>query len=95
MDTRAHTSWIAFAHAKCIASGTPRKVATAVQACVDSHNSDDILIFDAATSRPVNISLLVSLSAAVEGQPVPETLNLPPTRHYPPLRHGHYISNHL
>lgn len=78
MDTRAHTSWIAFAHAKCIASGTPREVATAVQACVDTHNSDDIQIFDAVTSRPVNISLLVSLSAAVEGQHVPETLEPAP-----------------
>lgn len=70
MGINSQTSWIAFVGSKCIASGSPRTVATAVKSFADAHASDSILIFDAETSHPVEIDLRGSLSAVFQHLPV-------------------------
>ncbi len=70
MGINSQTSWIAFVGSKCIASGAPRAVATAVKSFADAHASDSILIFDAETSHPVEIDLRGSLSAVLQHLPV-------------------------
>jgi hypothetical protein len=66
------TSWIAFGRSKCIASGAPRHVATAVKTFVDANATHSVLVFDATTSLPVEIDLRGSLSAVLKRLPVPQ-----------------------
>ncbi|MDD5037222.1 MAG: DUF2239 family protein [Methylococcaceae bacterium] len=69
MNTAEHASWIAFSQDKCIASGAPREVAADVKRFVDSQSTDNVLIFDAKTSLPVEIDLRGSLSMVLERLP--------------------------
>jgi hypothetical protein len=69
MNTTEHISWIAFSQGKCIASGTPREVATDVKHFVDSQATDNVLVFDAKTSLPVEIDLRGSLPAVLKRLP--------------------------
>jgi len=69
MNITEHTSWIAFYQDKCIASGTPIEVATKVKCFVDSQATDNILVFDAKTSLPIEIDLRGSLSAVLQRLP--------------------------
>ncbi len=72
MEITHTTSWIAFARAKCIASGTPREVATAVKNYLDAHPTGSVLLFDAGTSQPVEIDLRGSLAAVLKRLPTPK-----------------------
>lgn len=78
MGINSQTSWIAFARSKCIASGAPRDVATAVKTFVDANATDSVLVFDARTSLPVEIDLRGSLSAVLKRLPVPQEQPAPP-----------------
>ncbi len=69
MNITEHTSWIAFSQGKCIAAGTPREVATDVKRFVDAQASDNVLVFDAKTSLPVEIDLRGTLPAVFERLP--------------------------
>lgn len=73
MNITKHTSWIAFSHDKCIASGSPQEVATQIKDFVDSHPNDNVLVFDAKTSLPVEIDLRGSLSAVIKRLPAEQT----------------------
>ncbi|PPK63286.1 hypothetical protein B0F88_1411 [Methylobacter tundripaludum] len=70
MNITEHTLWIAFSQGKRIASGAPRVVATDVKHFVDSHATDNVLVFDAKTSFPVEIDLRGSLSAVLKHLPI-------------------------
>lgn len=78
MTITEHTSWIAFAHTKRIASGTPREVATDVKHFADSHPVADVLILDAETSLPIELDLRGSLSAVLKRLPATHKLESTP-----------------
>ncbi len=78
MGINTQTSWIAFARSKCIASGAPRDVATAVKTFVDANATDSVLVFDARTSLPVEIDLRGSPSAVLKRLSVPQDQAAPP-----------------
>ncbi len=63
-------SWIAFSHARCIASGSPQEVATAVKALVDADSEASTLVFDATTSEPVEIDLRGTVADVVARLPM-------------------------
>lgn len=69
MNATEHTSWIAFSQDKCVASGAPREVATDVKRLVDSQATENVLVFDAKTSLPVEIDLRGSLPAVLKRLP--------------------------
>lgn len=85
----ASVSWIAFADQRCVALGAPRDVAAAVKARVDAAPDTAVLVFDAASSFPVELDLrgaladvLARLPAAGfdegpigEGGPLPDSDN--------------------
>jgi hypothetical protein len=90
MSANEHTSWVAFARAKCIAAGAPREVAAEVKNFVDSHPTDNVLVFDAKTSLPIEIDLRGSVSTVLKRlpamqaqEPVPDTASLPPSGRTP------------
>lgn len=81
MNATEHKSWIAFSQGKRIASGTPREVTTDVKHFVDAHPTDNILVFDAETSQPVELDLrgslpkvLGRLPAEQSQQPAPDAV---------------------
>lgn len=88
MGTPDQTSWIAFAKSECIALGAPREVTTTVKTFVEANASDNVLVFDARTSQPVEIDLRGSLQAVLKRLPVEqETVSeIPPQT--PPKRPG-------
>lgn len=55
--TTALVSWIAFSDQQCLAFGPPREVAAAVKALVDAAPDTAVLVFDAASSIPVELDL--------------------------------------
>lgn len=72
--------WIAFAQTRCLATGTPAEVATAVKTFTDENPESSVLAFDAVTSRPVEIDLrgsledvLARLPPAATSEATPET----------------------
>jgi hypothetical protein len=69
MHINVQTSWIAFAHGKCVASGAPRKVATELKAFVDSNPEVNVLVLDAVTSESVEIDLRGSMSTVLRRLP--------------------------
>lgn len=85
----ASVSWIAFADQRCVALGAPRDVAAAVKARMDAAPDTTVLVFDAASSFPVELDLrgssadvLARLTAAGfaegaigEGAPPPDSDN--------------------
>lgn len=52
-----HLQWIAFAQGHCLAKGTPAEVADAVKHFNDNHPTTSILVFDAMSSRPIEMDL--------------------------------------
>lgn len=84
MDSNEHTSWVAFAGARRIASGAPREVAAEVKDFVDSHPADNVLVFDSKTSSSIEIDLRGSVSTVLKRipatqlqEPAPGTASLP------------------
>lgn len=69
MSSPNPVSWIAFARSKRIALGAPRDVATAVKKHVDAHDADGLLVFDAASSQPVEIDLRGALASVLKRLP--------------------------
>lgn len=69
MDSEPQPTWIAFAKSKRIAHGTPREVATAARAFVDGNPKSTILIFDAVSSRGVELDLRGSEAAVLRRLP--------------------------
>lgn len=63
--------WIAFAHTRCLATGTPAEVAAAVKTFTDAQPEVCVLAFDAVTSRPVEIDLRGSLEEVLARLPQP------------------------
>ena len=61
--------WIAFARHKRIALGAPRDVGAAVKAYRDTQAEVPVLVFDAASSAPVEIDLRGSLAAVLKRLP--------------------------
>jgi len=61
--------WIAFAQDKCLASGSPREVLSAVKNAADAGHAEQLLIFDARTSETVEADLRGSLSAVLKRLP--------------------------
>jgi hypothetical protein len=62
--------WIAFAGTERVAQGTPEAVARAVKAHVDGNPEAQVLVFDAAVSRPVELDLRGPLAAVLARLPV-------------------------
>lgn len=69
MNTHEQPSWVAFAKTRCIALGTPHEVASKVKGFVDAGSGDNVLIFDAKTSLPIEIDLMGSLASVLERLP--------------------------
>lgn len=69
MNPQPATTWIAFANAKRVAIGTPREVATAVRAFADDHPHAAVLVFDAYSSRSVELDLRGTLAAVLRRLP--------------------------
>jgi hypothetical protein len=69
MDTR---SYLAFKDSALVASGTPAEVAAAVKRIADDESTlhPDVLVFDAATSAPVDFDLRGSLDDVI-ARPTP------------------------
>lgn len=61
--------WIAFAQTRCLATGTPAEVATAVKTFSDEQPAVAVLVFDAISSRPVEIDLRGSLAEVLARLP--------------------------
>lgn len=70
----AHTSWIAFAGAKNIASGPPQSVVTRVKGFIEKNSEASVLIFDAVTSEAIEIDLRGPLSEVLGRLPGAPTL---------------------
>jgi hypothetical protein len=66
MDSQSPPAWIAFAGAKRLASGSPQDVAASVKAFVDGGGEDAVLVFDAASSEPVELDLRGSAAAVLK-----------------------------
>jgi hypothetical protein len=77
MDTASHTTWIAFAGSSRIAAGSPCDVATAVKHFVDTNPTAGVLVFDVATSLPVELDLRGNLATVLEHLSVPSELESP------------------
>lgn len=86
MDIHEQPSWVAFAETRCIASGTPREVASKVKSFVDAGSSDNVLIFDAKTSLPIEIDLRGSLASVLERLPVLQQQGQTPDEAFPSPR---------
>ncbi len=71
MNTTPSSSCIAFAGTQCIAAGDLRSVAGAVKQCIDLGEQSHILIFDDATSEPVEVDFRGSLKAVLNRLPQP------------------------
>lgn len=63
--------WIAFAQTRCIAIGTPTEVTAAVKTFTDEQPDVGVLVFDAISSRTVEIDLRGSLADALARLPPP------------------------
>lgn len=72
MPSHNQTTWIAFARSTCIATGAPREVAATVKNYMDANATASVLVFDAATSRPVELDLRGSLTAVLSRLPTPQ-----------------------
>jgi len=68
-NTSAPTSWIAFARTKRIALGSPREVITAIKSLDESALNDGVLVFDAHTSKAVELDLRGTLAEALQQAP--------------------------
>ncbi len=73
MDLQSVPTWIAFDQTKCIALGTPRKVAAKAKTWVDRHAQPSLLIFDATTSQPVELDLRGTRAAVLDRLTIPPT----------------------
>lgn len=71
MDATTDTPAIAFAGVECVAAGTLEEVAVAVKTLVDSGESRTILVFDSATSEPLELDLRGSAEEVVARLPRP------------------------
>lgn len=69
--------WIAFAQTRCIAIGTPTEVTAAVKAFTDEQPDVGVLVFDAISSRPVEIDLRGSLAEVLARLPPPAEMLMP------------------
>ncbi|MES2627090.1 MAG: DUF2239 family protein [Pseudomonadota bacterium] len=74
MHITPHTTWIAFAHNKCIASGNPKDVVTDVKTFFDSNPTTNILVLDAVTSATIELDLRGAMATVLRRLPkaIPE-----------------------
>jgi uncharacterized protein len=78
MNTSGPTTWIAFVGARRIASGTPRDVASRVKGFVELNSDAMVLVFDAVSSRPIELDLRGSLSNVLKRLPADSSAGLVP-----------------
>jgi len=64
------TRWIAFSGTERVAQGTPEAVARALKAYVDGNPEAQVLVFDAAASRAVELDLRGPLATVLAQLPV-------------------------
>ena len=69
MNPQPTATWIAFAKSRRIAFGNPRDVATAIKQFVDDNPTSTVLIFDALSSRPVELDLRGTQAAVLRRLP--------------------------
>jgi uncharacterized protein len=76
MQITSHTTWIAFAQNKCIATGKPKDVVTAVKHFLDGHPTTNVLVFDSATSQNIELDLRGTIGTVLKRlpKPVPEAV---------------------
>jgi hypothetical protein len=74
MEITSQTTWIAFAQNKCIASGKPKEVVTAVKLFVDAHPVTNVLVLDAVTSATIELDLRGAMTTVLRRLPktIPE-----------------------
>ena len=65
------TAWVAFDRSKRVAQGEPREVAAKIKAWTLQHTHANVLIFDAATSQPVELDLRGSVATVLKRVPQP------------------------
>ena len=70
-------TWIAFAGHERVATGEPRDVAARAKRFVDGHPEVPVLIFDAFSSRPIEVDLRGSVAAVLERLPSPPEVAAP------------------
>ncbi len=76
MSQKTEAAYIAFAGEHRVGSGDLREVARAVREAVDRHKDASILVFDAATSSPIEIDFRGSLKEVLAR--LPEARNIAP-----------------
>ncbi len=69
MDNTTHPTWIAFTGHRRIVQGTPRDVLSRLKSLHDERPASSLLIFDAASSQPVEVDLRGSLAAVLRQLP--------------------------
>jgi hypothetical protein len=69
MTSLSTPTWIAFAGHSRIGAGAPPDVATYVKAHLEAHPDAQVLVFDAVSSRPVEIDLRGALAAVLKRIP--------------------------
>lgn len=69
MNADTQPAWIAFAGHRRIAAGSPRAVAAHLKSYVERHDDAQVLVFDAVTSRPVEIDLRGSADEVLQRLP--------------------------
>jgi hypothetical protein len=69
MEMQHAVTWIAFAKSRRLAVGTPREVATAVKAFANDNPQQILLVFDAHSSRQVELDLRGSLADVLRRLP--------------------------
>jgi len=69
MNPNTQSALIAFTGNRRIAAGSPRSVAAEVKAYVDQHHDAQVLVFDAVTSRPVELDLRGSAAEVLQRLP--------------------------
>jgi hypothetical protein len=76
MSQETGAAYIAFAGEHCVASGDLREVVRAVREVLDRHQDASILVFDAATSSPIEIDFRGTLKEVLAR--LPEARNIAP-----------------
>lgn len=72
------SNWIAFAQSQCLAMGAPQEVATTVKNFTDAQPDIGVLIFDAMTSRVVELDVRGALTDVLARLPQPTVITAEP-----------------
>src|SRR6266702_4608715 len=76
MSEKPEAAYIAFEGERCVASGDLREVVSAVKEALERHKDASILVFDGATSNPIEIDFRGSLQDVLAR--LPETRKIAP-----------------